>query len=520
MKHFPVRRPHAKLMLAFASAVTCCLFSACKEEEPETTTTSETESNAFSASEAEKGVVRVIVAMKSNRGVGYGSGSGFYIGNEHIITNHHVIAKASQGKLVVARKIDQHTIGIQDARVIWKDHELDIAILKAPGITCEEQTLSEAPIEKGSRAFAIGYPTSADASRRGGTGKMGKIEVDFVNLVYSSRRGVINNAGKGLVQFLDPTVSSGEIRKVLTRKWRPEYKTELEVIDHDVNIGHGNSGGPLFDACGRVIGINTQGLDAQTIKGLSLADNVKNSSRITELINVLKSQSISATVTSEPCVLNTGSTSTTTVAGLDWKIWTVLGVVGLAAVAGLVVAIFKKPAAESYTQYLKRVSGVSRLQSRPVRTSSGPSWQGGQVVGSSPPPPAPAQTPPPSPPPAPASPPPPDTPHGWTLQGSNPEPGKSRNVHFQLTPEQFERYGGEITLGRKPGAAHLVIDNTSISKAHAILSRQGAELCVRDNGSSNGTKVNGNNVSPGQNTPLRAGDQLQLGEVTVSISHI
>ena len=518
-----IRHLRLKHFITFAAAICCCMLSSCDDEES-TTSTSETDSNAFSASEAEKGVVRIIVAQKSARGVGYGSGSGFYIGNDHIITNHHVIAKASAGKLVVARRIDQNTIEIHNANVIWKDHELDIAILKAPGITCEVQTLSEAPIEKGSRAFAIGYPTSADASRRSGSGKMGKIEVDFVNLVYSSRRGVINNADRGLVQFLDATVSSGEIRKVLTRKWKPTYKTELEVLDHDVNIGHGNSGGPLFDECGRIIGINTQGLDAGTIKGLSLADNVKNSSRITELITVLKSQSISATVTSEPCVLNTGSTSTTTVAGIDWKIWVILGVIGLAAVAGLIVAIFKKPAAESYTHYLKRVSGVSRLQSRPVHSATGnggPSWQGGQVVDSPPPPSSAslgstgAQSPPPI-----AQPSKPDTPHGWTLQGTNPEPGKSRNVHFQLTPEQFERYGGEITLGRKPGAAHLVIDNTSISKAHAVLAQKDTHLTVRDNGSSNGTRVNGNKIAEGQSTPLNAGDQLQLGEVTVSISHI
>jgi len=464
--------------------------------------------------------VRIIVANKSGRSVGYGSGSGFYIGDEYIITNHHVIAKANTGKLVVARRIDDHTVEIRDARVIWKDHEVDIAILKVPGITCEVQTLSEAPIEKGSRAFAIGYPTSADASRRGGSAKMGKIEVDFVNLVYSSRRGILENADQGLVQFLDATVSSGEIRKVLTRKWQPNYKTELEVLDHDVNIGHGNSGGPLFDECGRIIGINTQGLDAGSIKGLSLADNVKNSSRITELIKVLNSQSITATTTSEPCILATPSTNiTNTSTGIDWKIWLVLGLVGLAAVASLIVAMFKKPATESYTHYLKRVSGVSRINARPA--SSGPSWEGGKIVDSSAPqqsasPQGPPPISPPSPTPAPA----PTTSKSWTIQGNNPEPGKSPNIHFQLTSEQFERYGGEITLGRKPGAAHLVIDNTSISKAHAVITPQGSTLTVRDNNSSNGTKVNGNRISPGQSATLNAGDKLQLGEVSMTISQL
>ncbi|BDS06930.1 hypothetical protein NT6N_19700 [Oceaniferula spumae] len=472
------------------------------------------DNSGFKASKAEQGVVRVIVAQKSNRSIGYGSGSGFYIGNEVIITNHHVVVGADRSKkLVVARRVDATTIELLNATVTWKDKELDIAILKVPGITCDAQTLSEAPIEKGSRAYAIGYPKSADASRRSGTDNMGKIEVDFVNLVFTDQRGIIKNADRGLVQFLDPTVSSGEIRKVLTRKWQPEYKTELEVIDHDVNIGHGNSGGPLFDEGGRIIGINTQGLDAQTIKGLTLADNVKNSARITEVIKVLKSQNIKATITDKPYVKPTPEATTTTIfseAEIDWKIWAILGVVGLAAVASLIVAMYKKPAAESYTQYIKRVSGVSRVNARPgsnaaprLPTTSTPSSTPAPATHSTPT----------SQPPQPTT-----TTAGWALEGSNPEEGKSPNVHFQITPEQLRRYHGELTLGRKASSARLVIDNTSISKTHAVLSYQEPDLYIRDNGSSNGTKVNGSPISPGQKTKIDAGDQIQLGEVTVKVS--
>jgi len=108
--------------------------------------------------------------------------------------------------------------------------------------------------------------------------------------------------------------------------------------------------------------------------------------------------------------------------------------------------------------------------------------------------------------------------HGWTLEGKNPEPGKETNVYFQLTPEELERKGGEITLGRKSDAADLVIDNTSVSKSHAILAQKDSKLTVRDNSSSNGTKVNGKTLSSGQSHQLSAGDQLQIGEVTVSIS--
>lgn len=501
---------HPRRILALIIATVSCLTSSCEEK---------TQKQGFDAKQAEQGVARVIVAIKTSKSIGYSSGSGFYIGNNTLITNDHVIDGASKGKLVVARKSGPTSIEIRDATVLWTDKELDIAILKVPDLQCEELTLSEAPVEKGSRAFAIGFPTSADASRRSGSDKMGDTEREFINLAYSSNRGIIENANNGLVQFLDATVSSGEIRKTLTRKWFPSYSTELEVLDHDVNIGHGNSGGPLFDECGRVIAINTQVMDAQTNKGLKLTDLVKNSSRITELISVLEKQNIAATVTAEPCEIEV------TAEGLDWKIWALLGIIAAAAVASLLIATLKKPATESYTQYLGRVSGMSRMNRRPSASGqSGPAWDGGQIVNN------PSSTPPPSqqqinPPaqhaPTPASPAsPPAATGAWSLQGSNPEAGKSPNIHFQLTPDQFQRYGGNITIGRKPGVAHLVIDNTSISKAHAIVSFNNGTLTVSDNSSSNGTSVNGSRLSPGQQATLNAGDQLLLGEVTLSFSKI
>lgn len=495
-----MKSSYLKRTFLLSIAAMCCLISSCFEEPPQ---------QGFDAKKAEQGVVRVIVAIKTSKSIGYSSGSGFYIGNNTIITNNHVIDNASKGKLVVARKASPTSIELRDGTVFWTDKELDIAIVKVSEIGCRELTLSEAPVLKGSQAYAIGFPTSADASRRSGSGQMGDSEKEFINLAYSSNRGVIDNANKGLVQFLDPTVTSGEIRKTLTRKWQPNYKTELEVLDHDVNIGHGNSGGPLFDECGRVIGINTQGLDAQTIKSLKLADIVKNSSRITELINVLEKQNIAATVTSDPCEIEIASD------GVDWKIWVILIIVAAAAIASLLIAVLKKPATESYTQYIGRVSGMSRLN-RP--TNNGPSWDGGQIVDkprATPPPLTPAGNPPPA---TPASQ--PASQGAWSLQGSNPEAGKSPNVHFQLTADQFQRYGGNITIGRKSGVAHLVIDNTSISKAHAVISINNGIVSVRDNNSSNGTSVNGTRLAAGQQLTLNAGDQLQLGEVILSFTKI
>lgn len=106
---------------------------------------------------------------------------------------------------------------------------------------------------------------------------------------------------------------------------------------------------------------------------------------------------------------------------------------------------------------------------------------------------------------------------GWTLRGTNPEPGKEKHISFRLAPGQFAAHNGELTLGRKPEAAALVIDNTTISKAHAVLAHRDGMLTIRDNHSSNGTTRNSAPLEPGEAVPLNAGDHLRLGEVTLRL---
>lgn len=82
-------------------------------------------------------------------------------------------------------------------------------------------------------------------------------------------------------------------------------------------------------------------------------------------------------------------------------------------------------------------------------------------------------------------------------------------MHAQLIPLE----GGtpititnDVTLvGRKPGLCDLVLDRSSISKMHCLLVKTDGLLFVRDLGSTNGTKVNGQRVTRGALLP---GDEL------------
>ena len=68
-------------------------------------------------------------------------------------------------------------------------------------------------------------------------------------------------------------------------------------------------------------------------------------------------------------------------------------------------------------------------------------------------------------------------------------------------------------VGREAGA-WLHLENTSVSRRHALVSRRGQACRIRDLGSTNGTLVNGEPVLVAD---LRRGDEVRLGEILVHV---
>ena len=70
----------------------------------------------------------------------------------------------------------------------------------------------------------------------------------------------------------------------------------------------------------------------------------------------------------------------------------------------------------------------------------------------------------------------------------------------------------EVTyIGRSP-AADIVIDDTSVSRRHALLARRGERTLILDNRSLNGVLVNGERVSE---AGLNDGDTITVGHVVL-----
>ncbi len=144
-----------------------------------------------------------------------GNGSGSVIDKQgHILTNYHVIAKAS--KLRVSFGGDK----VYPAELIGSDPDTDLAVIK---ITPPSNGLTVVPLgdsdklEVGQKVLAIGNPF-------------------------------------GLDRTLTTGVISGLQRPIRARNNRPIDA----AIQTDASINPGNSGGPLLDKFGRMIGINSQ----------------------------------------------------------------------------------------------------------------------------------------------------------------------------------------------------------------------------------------------------------------------
>ncbi len=141
------------------------------------------------------------------------TGSGFVIDAEGLIlTNAHVVEAATEIEVTFS---DSHTVS---ATAIGKDVDTDLALLRVEGQDVQ-------PLELGdSSTVQVGDPTIAIGNPFG----------------------------------LERTLTTGVVSALQRRLTAPSGFAIDDVIQTDAALNPGNSGGPLLDAGGRVIGINSQ----------------------------------------------------------------------------------------------------------------------------------------------------------------------------------------------------------------------------------------------------------------------
>lgn len=151
-----------------------------------------------------------VLRIKGQGCGGVVSGSGFVVGPGLVATNAHVVAG-------IRHPFAQDANGSHSASVIWFDPELDFALLRVNHLAGQSLTMSSAPIDRGTPAAVLGYP--------GGGGF---------------------TAGPAAV--LDQFRASGRDIYGHGHTLRDVYEVQADIIP-------GNSGGPLVDQGGSVIGV-------------------------------------------------------------------------------------------------------------------------------------------------------------------------------------------------------------------------------------------------------------------------
>ncbi len=143
---------------------------------------------------------------------GRGMGSGFIISADgYVLTNHHVIDGAESVKVKLSDRREF------DAKVVGSDQQYDVALLKiqAQGLPTVRVGDSNT-LKPGQWVVAIGSPFGLD---------------------HSVTAGIVSALGRS---------TGGQEQRY------------VPFIQTDVAINQGNSGGPLLDTRGQVVGINSQ----------------------------------------------------------------------------------------------------------------------------------------------------------------------------------------------------------------------------------------------------------------------
>lgn len=172
----------------------------------------------FAAERVARSVVRIVVLNGENSS----TGSGFIVAPEVLVTNNHVIRNAPGGRVFVIgneRRVNEGVVG----QVIRAYPEYDIAIVRAPNLQGRVVALAGGDPRQGVPSYAFGFPGAVD-------------ERGELAQVATLTDGIVSRVAIGPV---------------------PSSRIPISLVQHTAEVSPGNSGGPLFDNCHRVIGVNT-----------------------------------------------------------------------------------------------------------------------------------------------------------------------------------------------------------------------------------------------------------------------
>lgn len=437
-------------------------------------------------SQVEQSVVRIFNQSEGS------SGSGTVItADGHILTNHHVIA--GRIRLLVVSEFSREP---QAAEVVWKSPTKDLAIIRVPGLALPPVPLFSGELRKTVRVYAMGYPGVSDLGS----------------------------------PALDATVTEGGISRIFAS---PQPSWNVTIVQHSAGINAGNSGGPLFDACGRIVGVNTAGPNRDS-------EDTNWASHINESIRALRGM-MRLTEDAAPCVAGGADSAAAQAAESATALASTAQSKAESAQQGAQQARRQADSAtqtaqeaqtqaEQATQAAQEAKQAGRMTNTLMAVVAGVTLLAlglalrrprqeiiriaGQIVEplSRPfksrkdqpkrnrPKAARAQLGPPR----------------LALTGFDPQ---GQPVKIELRRADLDRQQGGFTVGRHPLLVDRVLNDDRVSRRHARFSALNGAVCVEDLNSGNGTTLNGTRCAPFEPTAIQAGDTVKVGNTTLRVSY-
>ena len=407
----------------------------------------------------EKSVVRIDVSLAD----GTSGGSGSVVANGVVLTNHHVIEGGTDISVGSKHTGDR----FYDARILWQSPELDLAVLQVDGLPpLPVATLAIQEPNKGEKVWAMGYPGASDLGRE---------------------------------LTSDATVTGGVISLFHNQPWS-SGGTPLAIIQHDAAVNPGNSGGPLFDDCGRVVGVNTAKAVQEAVEGVFWA------SRITEAIREMEREGITLQKDDTACIATASDGGVAAAqqeaeaaqqaadaagqaadaasqeadaanqAAKKAQLNTfIIGlIVGLLSLLAIVLAL-RKPRQQIIRQVSRAVDGlnkISRLASNIHRPA---------VV----------------------------------LAGFD---AAGKKLRIAVPSRGASASGGGYVVGRHGALVDQVVADANISRRHARITVEHGQCAIEDLNTSNGTRVNGVRLVAFEPAAITAGDKIHLATIEMQVS--
>ena len=418
-----------------------------------------------------------------------GGGSGFVINARgHVVTNYHVVKKGNNLDCVFLLGDMLH---VRKAKVVCSKPESDLAIIKVERFPeARPMTIASYKPHSNQEVMALGFP-----------GVLFR-EIRLVGLDANGNKRVF---GADRDEFV-PATFNGNIAQLKKLDWF--FGGSFDAITHSAKLSGGNSGGPLVDAGGNVVGINVGGTAAPG----KIQVDYSYAIRASELVELARDHGIpikteakkpskaevkpSAKAEPKPSAKAEVKPS----AKAEPKMPPETGIIALTggpknhlskilivSIALLVLVMFilvlRKPRMVLVGS-ISRVAGMTRRQAAPHRS---PAVAGGAR-------------------PAPGRP----VAGAMRLRGRDRQ-GQSYDIAFDLS--QVRASGGRLVIGRNRDLCQLHVRHNSVSRQHATFTEIDGSIYVEDRNSGNGTFVGGRELSLGKVVRMNSGDHLVLGEV-------